>query len=97
MFQDLRYSLRSLLKRPGFSAIVVLTLALGIGVNTTLFTIFDIFLKPKPVKEPESIVRVTFEGDRQGDRFSSRAAGVWCDNSSPKASCSLEPVGLAAC
>lgn len=70
MLQDIRYSIRILLKRPGFTAIVVITLALGIGVNTALFTAFNIFLRPKPVKEPESIVRLTFEGGRREDRFS---------------------------
>src|ERR1043165_223073 len=70
MIQDLRYSIRALLKRPGFTAIVVTTLALGIGVNAALFTVFNIFLRPKPVKDPESIVRLTFEGGRREDRFS---------------------------
>ena len=59
-----------LMKRPGFTAIVVITLALGIGVNTALFTAFNIFLRPKPVKDPESIVRLTFEGARRENRFS---------------------------
>ena len=71
MFQDLRYSLRSLLKRPGFTLVVVATLALGIGVNTAIFSVFNILLRPLPVKEPESIVRLTFEeGSRRADRFS---------------------------
>ncbi len=70
MLNDIRYSIRMLMKRPGFTAIVVITLALGIGVNTALFTAFNIFLRPKPVKEPESIVRLTFEGARRENRFS---------------------------
>src|SRR5215216_7921632 len=71
MFQDLRYSLRSLLKRPGFTVVVVATLALGIGVNAAIFSVFNILLRPLPVKEPESIVRLFFEeGSRQADRFS---------------------------
>src|ERR671923_14606 len=57
-WQDLRFSLRMLVKNPGFTTVAVLTLALGIGVNTTLFTAFDsIALKPLPVKNPESVVR----------------------------------------
>ena len=51
-----------LLKRPGFTAIVVISLALGIGVNAALFTVFNLFLRPKPVREPETIVRLAFEG-----------------------------------
>jgi macrolide transport system ATP-binding/permease protein len=70
MIKDIQFAARSLLKRPGFTAIVVITLALGIGVNAALFTVFNIFLRPKPVKEPESIVRLTFEGGRREDRFS---------------------------
>ena len=71
MFRDLRYSLRSLLKRPGFTVVVVATLALGIGVNAAIFSVFNILLRPLPVKEPESIVRLTVEeGSSQSDRFS---------------------------
>ncbi len=71
MFRDLRYSLRSLLKRPGFTLVVVATLALGIGVNAAIFSVFNLLLRPLPVKEPESIVRLTLEeGSRRSDRFS---------------------------
>ncbi|HKG59119.1 MAG TPA: hypothetical protein VKB05_05015 [Pyrinomonadaceae bacterium] len=71
MFRDLRYSLRSLLKRPGFTLVVVATLALGIGVNAAIFSVFNIMLRPLPVKEPESIVRLFFEeGSRRSDQFS---------------------------
>jgi macrolide transport system ATP-binding/permease protein len=71
MFRDLRYSLRSLLKRPGFTVVVVATLALGIGVNAAIFSVFNILLRPLPVKEPESIVRLMVEeGSSRSDRFS---------------------------
>src|ERR1043166_9647485 len=68
--KDIRYAMRMLLKRPGFTAIVVITLALGIGVNAALFTVFNIFLRPKPVKDPESIARLSFEGGTRENRFS---------------------------
>src|SRR5215475_1493803 len=59
-WQDLRYGARTLLKKPGFTLIAVLTLALGIGVNTALFTVFDAFvLKPLPLKDPDSIVKIS--------------------------------------
>ena len=58
MLRDLRYSLRSLSKRPGFTIVVITTLALGIGVNAALFSVFNILLRPLPVKEPQSIVRL---------------------------------------
>src|ERR1044072_7096199 len=71
MFRDLRFSLRSLLKRPGFTLVVVATLALGIGVNAAIFSIFNILLRPLPVKEPESIVRLRLEEDAgRSDLFS---------------------------
>jgi len=71
MFRDLRYSLRSLLKRPGFTVVVIATLALGIGVNAAIFSVFNLLLRPLPVREPESIVRLFLEVDsRRGDQFS---------------------------
>src|SRR5690349_1917707 len=71
MFRDLRYSVRSLLKRPGFTVVVVATLALGIGVNAAIFSVFNILLRPLPVKQPESIVRLFVEeGARRSDAFS---------------------------
>jgi macrolide transport system ATP-binding/permease protein len=70
LFQDLRYAGRTLRKNPGFTLVAVLTLALGIGVNTTLFTAFDsVALKPLPVKDPKSLVRVMrwFESQGRGN------------------------------
>src|SRR5262247_3676302 len=59
MFQDLRFGLRMLLKNPGFTVVAALTLALGIGVNTALFTLFNAAaLRPLPVKDPERVVKV---------------------------------------
>jgi putative ABC transport system permease protein len=59
MIQDLRFGLRMMLKNPGFTVVAALTLALGIGVNTALFTIFNaVALRPLPVKDPDRIVKV---------------------------------------
>src|SRR5262245_38627601 len=59
MFQDLRYGVRMLLKNPGFTVVAGLTLALGIGVNTALFTLFNaVALRPLPVKDPDHVVKV---------------------------------------
>ncbi len=71
MFRDLRYSLRSLLKRPGFTLVVITTLALGIGVNAAIFSVFNLLLAPLPVKEPESVVRLFLETRSwRSDQFS---------------------------
>lgn len=59
IFTDIRYGLRGLLKRPGATAIALLTLALGIGVNTAIFSAVDsILLRPLPLKDPDRLVSV---------------------------------------
>src|ERR1041385_6284344 len=58
-FQDLRYACRSLLKHRNFTVAALITLALGIGINTSIFTLlYSVAFRPLPVKDPDHVVNV---------------------------------------
>jgi len=70
---DLRYSARSYLRTPGFTATAVLSFALGIGATTAIYSLVDqILLHSLPVREPERLVLIDWKGDTAGGGF-----GTW--------------------
>ena len=73
-WRDFKYSLRTLGRTPGFTTIAILTLALGIGANTAIFTLLDqILLRLLPVKNPQELVLLTMRGRHYGSNWGGNA------------------------
>jgi hypothetical protein len=79
--QDLRYAIRTLISRPGFAAVAVLSLALGIGANTAIFSLINsVLLSAVPVHDPESLVILTnpaSNGTTIGGKSGEGGADLW--------------------
>jgi putative ABC transport system permease protein len=80
LIQDFRFAVRMLLKNPGFTAVAVLTLALGIGANTAIFSVVSsVLLRPLPFRDPDRLVTVWERHVKKGYEMNHAGAATFLD------------------
>src|SRR3954451_11449531 len=74
LLADIRFALRSFAKVPVFTAVAIISLALGIGANTAIFTLMDqVLLRALPVENPEQLVQIFARGSHYGSNWGSNS------------------------
>src|SRR5262245_6056094 len=94
--QDFRFAIRMLLKNPGFTGVAALTLALGIGANTAIFSVVQsVLLRPLPFKEPDRLVTVWERSVKKGYPMNHAGVATFLDwKTQSKAFASMAAFGI---
>jgi hypothetical protein len=85
LWRDIRHATRGLRKTPGFLTVVILTLGLGIGANTAIFSLMDqVLLRPLPVHDPSALVLLDGPGAFRGRTMNGQSIQFWRSEASER-------------